>query len=45
VLGINAPVIIGHGSSNDVAIKNMVLLTKEIIEVELPDKIKKALRK
>jgi glycerol-3-phosphate acyltransferase PlsX len=44
ILGINSAVIIGHGSSNDIAIKNMVLLTKEIIEAELSDKIKKAIK-
>jgi glycerol-3-phosphate acyltransferase PlsX len=28
VLGVNAPVIIGHGISNPKAIKNMILLSK-----------------
>ncbi len=40
VLGINSNVIIGHGISNDIAIKNMILLTKEVIEANLPSKIK-----
>ncbi|HEX2936022.1 MAG TPA: phosphate acyltransferase PlsX [Bacteroidales bacterium] len=40
VLGINSNVIIGHGISNDVAIKNMVLLTKDVISANLPSKIK-----
>ena len=40
VLGINSNVIIGHGISNDVAIKNMILHTKGVIEANLPAKIK-----
>jgi glycerol-3-phosphate acyltransferase PlsX len=28
VLGVNAPVVVGHGISNDIAIKNLVLLAK-----------------
>lgn len=40
VLGINSNVIIGHGISNDIAIKNMVLHTKGVIEAKLPEKIK-----
>jgi phosphate acyltransferase len=40
VLGINSNVIIGHGVSNDVAIKNMILQTKSVIEANLPTKIK-----
>ena len=42
VLGVNAPVIVGHGASNAQAIKNMVLHTKSVIEVELTEKIKEA---
>ncbi|MDP4207416.1 MAG: phosphate acyltransferase PlsX [Bacteroidota bacterium] len=40
VLGINSNVIIGHGVSNDIAIKNMILHTKGVIEANLPAKIK-----
>jgi len=40
ILGINANVIIGHGISNDVAIMNMILRTKGIIEANLVEKIK-----
>lgn len=40
VLGINSNVIIGHGISNDVTIKNMILLTKDVISANLPSKIK-----
>ena len=39
-LGINAPVVIGHGASSDLAVKNMIILTKEIIEAKISDKIK-----
>lgn len=42
VLGINSTVMIGHGISNDIAVKNMLLLTKDIIEAKLSDKIKQA---
>mgnify|MGYP001565770269 FL=1 len=45
LLGINAPIIMGHGRSNDIAVKNMILLTKGVIEAQLTDKIKEALRK
>jgi len=44
-LGLNAPVVIGHGSSNDIAVKNMIMLTLEIVEAQLPVKIKEALQK
>lgn len=40
ILGINAPVIIGHGISNPKAIKNMVLLSKDLCDAKLDDKIK-----
>ncbi len=42
VLGINSTVMIGHGISNDIAVKNMLLLTKDVIEAKLSDKIKSA---
>lgn len=42
VLGINSTVMIGHGISNSKAVKNMLLLTKDIIEANLSDKIKLA---
>ena len=41
VLGVNGNVVIGHGISNDVAIKNMILHTKEVIDAKLPDRLKK----
>jgi glycerol-3-phosphate acyltransferase PlsX len=39
VLGINSNVIIGHGVSNDIAIKNMILHTRDVINANLPPKI------
>ena len=42
ILGINSSVIIGHGISNDIAIKNMIFLSKEVVEVKLSEKIKLA---
>lgn len=43
ILGINSSVIIGHGISNEKAIKNMILLAKDIHEVKLCEKIKIAM--
>lgn len=40
VLGIDANVIIGHGASNNRAIKNMILHAQSVITVDLPSKIK-----
>lgn len=45
ILGVNAPVVIGHGISNEKAIMNMVLLSKEIHEANLIKKIKRAMNK
>ena len=42
ILGVNAPVLIGHGISSPTAIKNMVLLSKDMIESKFIDKIKTA---
>jgi len=44
ILGINAPVVIGHGISSDVAIKNMILKTVNVIEAGLTEKIKEAFK-
>ena len=41
VLGINANVLVGHGASNSYAIKNLILLAQNVIEADLPSKIKK----
>jgi glycerol-3-phosphate acyltransferase PlsX len=42
VLGINKTVVVGHGKSNNIAIKNMILLTREIIKSQFTEKITKA---
>ena len=39
ILGLNKTVIIGHGISNEIAIKNMITLTKDVIEADLKTKI------
>ena len=44
VLGVNSNVIIGHGISNANAIKNMILLTKEVVEANLPERISEAFK-
>ncbi len=44
VLGVNKDIVIGHGISNDVAIKNMILHTKEVVEAKLSEKIKEAFK-
>jgi glycerol-3-phosphate acyltransferase PlsX len=42
ILGVNAPVVVGHGISSPEAIKNMVLLSKTMAESDLINKIKEA---
>lgn len=44
VLGVDGNVLIGHGISNENAIKNMILLGKDLINSNLNFKIKKAFR-
>ena len=39
ILGVNAPVVVGHGISTPEAIKNMVLLSKDMVESDLVNKI------
>lgn len=43
ILGVNGNVIVGHGISNSTAIKNMILLSRDIHEAKLPGRIKHAL--
>lgn len=43
ILGINSTVMIGHGISNNIAIKNMILLAKDVHEARLSKKIKTAM--
>lgn len=40
VLGVNAPVIIGHGNSNATAFLNMIKLGHNVAESKLPEKIR-----
>ncbi|MFC5285178.1 phosphate acyltransferase PlsX [Pedobacter alpinus] len=42
ILGVNAPVIIGHGISSPEAIKNMILQSKSMIESQVIEKFKTA---
>ena len=43
VLGLNKTVIVGHGISNEIAIKNMITLTNDVVGAELTSKIKNRL--
>ena len=43
ILGVNGNVIIGHGISNDLTIKNMILFTREVVESKLSERIREAL--
>ena len=45
LLGINSEVIVGHGISNATAIKNMILLAKDVSDAQLSKKIHLALEK
>ncbi|MDY6801326.1 MAG: phosphate acyltransferase PlsX [Bacteroidota bacterium] len=44
ILGVNKNIVIGHGISRQLAIKNMILHTKEVVEAKLSDKIKEAFK-
>lgn len=44
VLGMNSNVLIGHGISNDIAIKNMLLHSYELVSANLEEKIKDAFK-
>jgi len=43
ILGINGTVIVGHGISNPTAIKNMLLLSRDVYLARLASKIKNTL--
>ena len=45
VLGINAPILIGHGVSNEKAIKNMLIHTYEVVDSGLVNRLKEELNK
>ncbi len=42
ILGVNGNVLIGHGISSPKAIKNMLILAKDVTEARLASKIKEA---
>lgn len=42
ILGVNSDVIIGHGISNEIAVKNMLIHAHDVIESGLTKKIKEA---
>jgi len=44
ILGVNEGVIIGHGISNEIAVKNLILHTAEVVKSNLPAKIKEAFK-
>ena len=43
ILGANAPVIIGHGVSSAMAIKNMILQSRDMVKFDVCNKIKAAM--
>ena len=43
VMGVQGNVIIGHGISNEKAIKNMIKHSADVVKADLPNKIKEAL--
>lgn len=44
IIGINQPVVIGHGISSPLAIKNMMLLSRDIASSSLSEKINLAIK-
>ena len=42
ILGVKGNVIIGHGISNDIAVKNMILLANEVAASGLATKVNEA---
>jgi glycerol-3-phosphate acyltransferase PlsX len=42
ILGVNAPVVIGHGISNAKAMKNMIKFSQEVVESKLVSAIQEA---
>jgi glycerol-3-phosphate acyltransferase PlsX len=44
VLGVNAPVLIAHGISNDIAIKNLILQSIDVVKANIIGKIKEAFK-
>ena len=44
VLGVNKPVIIGHGISHAIAFKNMILMAEKMLQKDLTGKIRNSLK-
>jgi len=44
VLGVNAPVLIAHGISNDIAIKNLIRQSIDVVKADIAGKIKEAFK-
>ncbi|MBM3917691.1 MAG: phosphate acyltransferase PlsX [Sphingomonadales bacterium] len=44
ILGVKGNAIIGHGISNDIAVKNMLLHAHEVVRTELTEKINEAFK-
>jgi len=44
VLGINAPVLIAHGVSNDIAVKNLIRQCIDVVKADIAGKIKEAFK-
>lgn len=44
ILGVNSNVVIGHGISNEIAVKNMLIHTYDVTESGLTNKIKEAFK-
>ncbi len=42
ILGVNSNVLVGHGISNELATKNLILLAKNMVETGVTEKIQKA---
>ncbi|MCS6991344.1 MAG: phosphate acyltransferase PlsX [Chitinophagales bacterium] len=42
ILGVNAPVVVAHGISNAKAFRNMILLTRDIVESRLVERFREA---
>lgn len=45
ILGIKAPIVIGHGISNEKAIKNMIMQTVKVVESDFIENINQSLNK
>ena len=45
ILGVNKPAIVGHGISSALAIQNMILQSRDIVNANLSENLKKMLSK